>query len=77
MVPDEKEDVEQVLLSVGKALRRDYNLLKSSGGLANGDMIPHLPSLRKEELPPPNDHISDFNNPLHSGNLIKNEIMAR
>lgn len=53
MVPDEKEDVEQVLLSVGKALRRDYNLLKSSGGLANGDMIPHLPSLRKEELPPP------------------------
>lgn len=64
--------------SVGKAVRMDHNfLLKNSGELANGDIIPHLFSLKKEQLPEGNDHISNFNNPLPSGSLIKNEIMAR
>lgn len=55
----------------------DSNFLKSSTGLANGDIIPHLFSFKKEQLPEGNDHISNFNNPLPSGSLIKNEIMAR
>lgn len=78
MVFDEKEDIEQVLWSVGKSVRMDYDfLLKSPGRLASDDVIPHLSSLQKEQHPESNDHISNFNNPLPSWNPIKGKMELR
>lgn len=61
-----------MLRSVGKGMGMDCNfLLKNSGGLANGDTIPPLSNLKEKQHPESNDHISNCNNPLPSGNIIK------